>query len=51
MNPLLLVDWRSVATAFTALCWLAVLVLAFTIVATAGSEPPSRSHRTVMVAR
>ena len=35
MNPLLFADWRSLATTFTVLCWLAVLVLGLTIVGAA----------------
>jgi hypothetical protein len=48
MNPLLFADWRSIATTFTVVCWLAVLVLGMTIAGAAeshgasASQPPKR---------
>jgi hypothetical protein len=51
MNPLLLANWRSIATAFTVVCWLAVLVLVIAIVEAAESHAASPPHRAVMVAR
>jgi hypothetical protein len=51
MNPLLFADWRSIAITFTVVCWVAVLVLAMTIVGAAESHAAPPPHRTAMVAR
>jgi hypothetical protein len=50
MNPLMFADWRSIATTFTVICWLVVLVLAFTIVDAVQSHAPP-PHRASMLAR
>jgi hypothetical protein len=51
MNPLLFANWRSIATTFTVICWVAVLVLALIIVGAVGSHVPPPPHRAVMLAR
>jgi hypothetical protein len=51
MNPLLFADWRSLASTFTVVCWLAVVVLAMTIVGRAESHAATPPHRTARVAR
>jgi hypothetical protein len=51
MNPLLLANWRSIATTFTVICWLAVLVLVLTIVGAAESHVGASRHRVVTMLR
>jgi hypothetical protein len=51
MNPLMFADWRSMATTFTVICWLAVLVLAAGIVSSVPSHVRVPAHRAVMLAR
>ena len=50
MNPLMFANWRSIATTFTVICWLAVLVLAVRLVhAVQSHDPPP--HRASMLVR
>jgi hypothetical protein len=51
MNPLLFADWRSIAATFTVLCWVAVLVLAVTIIGAGASQAAPPAHRPAIVRR
>lgn len=53
MNPLMLVNWRSVSEGFTFLCWVAAVVATCWFLANLTATPdvtPKRAH-TVVVGR
>ena len=50
MNPLMFANWRSIATTFTVICWLAVVVLAVRLVDAVQSQDPP-PHRASMLVR